>query len=84
VDRAKLGWASFAAAVGARVCSELPEDSPPDHAWSSRGCGREGVGFAGYRCGPTVRSQPVLAAVVAGNGPFPAAVCSAGTRVLAW
>jgi hypothetical protein len=62
VDRAKLGWVSIAAAVGARVCSELPEDNPPDHAWSSRDCGMEWVGFAGYRRG--------LTAVVAGNGPF--------------
>jgi transposase len=36
-----------------------------------RGCGREYVGFAGYRARATTRSARSRGVVVAGNGPFP-------------
>jgi hypothetical protein len=65
---AKLGGASNAAATGAKVCSDLLGEHPSDHGWSSREGGREDVGFAGDRRGPTTRSEQRLIAVMAGNG----------------
>src|SRR5215218_1807351 len=62
-----------AARAAATLCSEVARGTtgaamrgPPE------GCGRECVGFAGYRRGRTARSQPVPGSAMAGNGPFPA------------
>ena len=55
--------------AGAKACSDLLGEHPSDHGWSFSEYGREGVGFAGDRRGPTTRSEQRLIAVIAGNGP---------------
>jgi len=76
VDGAKLAWARNAAAAGARVCSELPEDNPPDHAWSSLGNVAGNAANSPATASDRRRDQSQrLIVVVAGNGPFPSLPC---------